>query len=416
MEIDDIEILAPAGSYESLRAGIKAGCDAVYFGISDLNMRSTAANKLEVEDLNRFVEICKENDVKTYVTVNTVIYDSEVEEMHKLVDAVKESGATAIIAADMATIMYARSIGVEVHVSTQLSVSNIETVKYYSTFVDRIVLARELNLEQITYICKEIERRDIRGPSGKLMEIEIFVHGALCVAVSGRCSMSLFCSNTSANRGKCSQICRRKYKVIDEQTGNELIIDNNYVMSSADLCTIGMLDELVKSGVKSFKFEGRGRSPEYVDTVIRTYKEALKSIKEGAYTHEKIIKWNEDLGTVFNRGFTKGFFMGRPIDEWSGINGSKATKEKYQVGVVEAYYPKIQIAQVLIRDNFEVKKGDEVTINGKITGLVKSTLNEFWLNDELAQTAHQGDVITFKVESRVRKGDIFNVLRNKTLA
>jgi putative protease len=273
-----------------------------------------------------------------------------------------------------------------------------------------------LNLEQMASICKEIEKQDIRGPKGNLVEIEVFVHGALCVAVSGRCSMSLYCSNTSANRGKCSQICRRKYKIIDEQTGNELVVDNNYVMSSADLCTIGMLDELVKSGVKSFKFEGRGRSPEYVDMVIRTYKEALQSIKEGTYTQDKIDKWNVDLKTVFNRGFTKGFFMGRPLDEWSGINGSRATKEKYQVGVVQAYYPKIQIVQILIQDKFELVKGDEISITGKITGLVKSKINEFLLNDEPAEKAHQGDVITFKIEGRVRKGDVINVLRDKGLA
>ena len=413
MKTSHIEVLAPAGTFESLTAAIKAGCDSVYFGISDMNMRATAAANFNFDDLDKIVKICKKNNIKSYVTVNTLLYDDEIEKMHKIVDTVKKAGANAIIAADMATVLYARSIGVEVHISTQLSISNIESVKFYSQFSDRMVLARELTLEQVKSICDEINKQDIRGPKGDLVEIEVFAHGALCVAVSGRCAMSLYCYNTSANRGRCTQICRRKYKVVDADTGSELVVDNNYVMSSGDLSTIGFLDKIVDAGVSVLKFEGRGRAPEYVDTVIRTYKEALKSIEDGSYTDDKIEKWNKDLESVFNRGLTNGYYMGRRFDEWSGVSGSKATNEKVLIGTVEKYYPKAKIAQVLIEAKEDIMKGEEYIIIGKTSGVVKGKLDDVLANDKPAAVIHQGDVVTFKVPERVYKGDKFFVWRRR---
>lgn len=294
-----IELLAPAGSFSALSAAINAGCDAVYFGIADFNMRATAAANFTVEDLPEIVVQCKPKNIRTYVTVNTVLYDADLEKMREIVDAVKAAGVDAIIAADMATILYARKQGVEVHISTQLSVSNIENVKFYAQYSDRIVLARELSLEQVAEICNEIKELNITGPSGRLVEIEVFGHGALCVAVSGRCAMSLYCYGTSANRGQCTQICRRKYKVTDVETGQELLVDNNYVMSTSDLCTIGMLDELKKAGISVLKIEGRGRGAEYVDTVIRTYRQALEALETGEYTQENIKKMAYGFGRRF---------------------------------------------------------------------------------------------------------------------
>lgn len=413
MNTSHIEILAPAGSFESLMAAINAGCNSVYFGIADMNMRATAAANFTFEDLNEIVRICKKNNIKSYVTINTLIYNDEIEKMHRIVDAVKQSGATAIIAADMATILYARSIDVEVHVSTQLSISNTETVKFYSQFSDRVVLARELTLEQVKEICDDIKKLQIKGPKGQLVEIEVFAHGALCVAVSGRCAMSLYCHNTSANRGRCTQICRRKYKVVDVATGNELIVDNNYVMSSGDLSTIGFLDKLVDAGVTVLKFEGRGRAPEYVDTVITTYKTALEAIKNNNYTQENIEKWNKDLETVFNRGLSKGYYMGRRFDEWSGVSGSKATREKIQAGTVEKYYPKAKVAQVKIDSKVEGNVDDEYIIIGKTSGVNKGKLNSFHINDSEAQSFIQGDTITFKLDVRVNSGDKFFLWKEK---
>ncbi len=413
MNTSHIEILAPAGSFESLTAAIKAGCHSVYFGISDMNMRATAAANFTFEDLNEIVRICKKNNIKSYVTLNTLIYNDEVEKMHKIVDAVKQADATAIIAADMATIIYARSIGVEVHISTQLSISNTETVKFYSQFSDRVVLARELTLEQVKEICEDIKKQDIRGPKGELVEVEVFAHGALCVAVSGRCAMSLYCHNTSANRGRCTQICRRKYKVVDVATGNELIVDNNYVMSSGDLSTIGFLDKLVDAGVTVLKFEGRGRAPEYVDTVIKSYKQALEAIQNNTYTQENIEKWNKDLDTVFNRGLTTGYYMGRRFDEWSGVSGSKATMEKVQAGIVEKYYPKAKVVQIKIEANIEGKTNENYVIIGKETGVIKNKLESFMVNDVSAETFKQSDVITFKIDSKVMRGDKFYLWRKR---
>lgn len=408
-----IEILAPAGSFESLAASINAGCDSVYFGLSDMNMRATAASNFDFSDLNKIVSICKKNKVKSYVTLNTIIYNNEIEKMQSIIKAVKDSGADAIIASDMSAITFARSIGVEVHISTQVSISNTQTVKFFSQFSDRMVLARELTLEQVKEICSDIKKYDIRGPKGNLVEIEVFAHGALCVAVSGRCAMSLYCYNSSANKGKCTQICRRKYKVLDPDTGNELIVDNNYVFSSGDLSTIGFLDKLLETGVRVLKFEGRGRAPEYVDTVIRTYRKALKALEDGSYTIENIEKWNEELKTVFNRGLTNGFYMGRRFDEWSGVNGSKATKEKTFIGTVKKYYPKAKIVQIKIEAKDEVLENEDYLIIGRKSGVIKGKIENAQVNDLPATKLVQGDNATFKVLERVFMGDKFYVFRDR---
>lgn len=413
MKTDHIELLAPAGSFDALNAAINAGCDSVYFGVAEMNMRASAAKNFTLENLQEAVTLCKKNDVKTFLTVNTLLYDDELNKMRKIVDAAKRTGVTAVIVADMATIQYARSIGVDVQISTQLSISNTESVKFYSQFADRVVLARELSLEQMKKICRNIKEQDIRGPKGDLMEIEIFAHGALCVAVSGRCAMSLYCSGTSANRGKCAQICRRRFKVTDIDTGKELMVDNNYVMSAADLCTIGMLPEIVDTGVKVLKLEGRGRSPEYVDTVVRTYREALNAIEAGEYTEENVKKWNKELGTVFNRGLHEGLYRGLEFSEWAGTHGSKASKEKILIGVVEHYYPKIGVAQVQIKDKNGIKKEEEYLITGPTTGVVRGSLDKMLLDEKSIEKANKGDVVTFKVDKKVRRNDKFFAFRDR---
>lgn len=408
------EILAPAGSFASLRAAIKAGCDSVFFGISDFNMRATASNNFSEEDLAKVTSLCKKYKVKTYLTLNTVMYDSDLDRMRRIIDLAKKHHLTAIIAADMATIAYAREKGVEVHISTQISISNIEGVKFYSQFSDRLVLARELNLGQVASIVRQIKEQKIKGPSGRLVEIEVFAHGALCVSVSGRCGMSLYGYNRSANKGQCAQVCRRKYKVTDLVNGKELVIDNNYVMSSADLCTIGMLPQLVEAGIDVLKFEGRGRPPEYVFTVIRTYKEALDAIQDGSYSRELVNKWNKRLKTVFNRGLSEGFYMGRKMSEWAQGDGSKATHIKVQIGVVERYYPRIKVAQVKVQTNQVLAVGEELLITSDKTGLVKVFPQELLLDGKKVKKASQGDVITFKIAEKVRKGDDVYVFRKKT--
>lgn len=413
MKASHIEILAPAGSFETLHAAINAGASSVYFGIADFNMRASAAANFQPEDLKEIVKLCKGAGVKTCLTVNTVLYDDDLETMRNVVDLAKKEGVTAIIAADMATIMYCNEVGIEAHASTQLSISNIETLKFFSQFVDRVVLARELNLEQVREISRQIKKLKIEGPRGDLIEIEAFAHGALCVAVSGRCAMSLYCYDKSANKGKCTQICRRRFKVTDIETKKELEIDNNYVMSAADLCTIGMLPELVDAGVKVLKFEGRGRPAEYVDTVITTYKEALGTIENGTYSEQKVKQWNKQLATVFNRGFSKGLYMGRHFDEWAGTHGSKSTFEKSLIGKVEKYYPKIKVAQVLIQSADQIKVGDNYAIIGPTTGIVKGDFKEIMIDGKIVGEAKQGEVITFKINSKVRKNDKFFVFRER---
>jgi putative protease len=406
------EILAPAGSFASLRAAIKAGCDSVFFGISDFNMRASASNNFTEDDLPKLTSLCKKHNIKTYMTLNTVMYDSDLERMRSTIDLAKQHHVTAIIAADMATIAYAREIGVEVHVSTQISISNIEGVKFYAQFSDRLVLARELRLEQVASIIEQIKQRKIKGPSGRLVEIEVFAHGALCVSVSGRCGMSLYAYDRSANKGQCTQVCRKKYKVTDMTNGKELVIDNNFIMSSADLCTIGFLPQLVEAGVDVLKFEGRGRPPEYVFTVIKTYREALDSIKDGSYSQELVNKWNKRLKTVFNRGLSEGFYMGRKMSEWARGDGSQATHTKVQLGIVQRYYPKLKVAQIKIQAS-DLDLGEEILITSDKTGLIKVTPEELWVNENKVKKTHQGDEVTFKISEKVVKGDGVYVMRKK---
>ena len=401
------KILAPAGSMESLITAINAGADEVYFGIATLNMRASAAQNFTIENLKETVDYAHKRGVKTCVTVNSLLYNDELDKMREIIDAIAESGADAAIVADMSALQYCQEKGVETHISTQLSVSNTQSVKFYAQFADRIVLARELKLEQVAEIVNDIKKQDIRGPKGELVEIEVFAHGAICVAVSGRCAMSLYSYDRSANRGQCAQVCRRPYKVTDIQTGKELVVDNNYVMSASDLCSIGLLDKLLATGISVLKFEGRGRPPEYVDTVITAYKEAINAINNGTYTTEKIDNWNKKLGTVYNRGQSAGFYMGRTLDEWAGSSHGQATKAKVFSGKVEHYYTKIKVAQVKLLSPEVLVEGEEYLIIGKTTGLLKGKVSK----DNAGKT--KGDVITFEVPERVRKNDEFYLWRDK---
>lgn len=400
-----IEILAPAGSFASLNAAINAGADAVYFGVGQLNMRSARAVNFSVDQLDQISEICLQNKVKTYLALNTIIYDSEYDQVIALLQKAFNCGINAVIASDFFVITKAREIGLSVHISTQLSVSNIESVQFFSQYTDRIVLARELNLDQIKYITQEINNRNITGPSGRPLEIEVFAHGAMCVAVSGRCSMSLCGYNLSANRGQCIQACRRQFKVVDPETNQELLIDNNYVMSASDLCTIGMLDKLVDSGVACLKIEGRGRPPEYVDTVIKVYRQALIDISNNTYNQSKVSEYLDKLNRVYNRGFSTGFFLGLKADSWAGVSDNKSSTIKTRVGLVSRYYPKIKICEIKIIDKINLKIGDSYLITGPTTGVVYGKLSSFKVDNLSQQKVHQGDIFTFPVENKVRTGD-----------
>ena len=401
---DHIELLAPAGSYEALQAAIHAGCDAIYFGLAGFNMRANTSQAFTLEDLKKIVAICHEADIRCYLALNTLVYDEQIDEMKKVIDAVKENQVDAIITFDPSAIAYARERGVEVHISTQHSISNIEAVKFFAAVADRVVLARELTLEQIKHITQEIRTQDVRGPSGKLMEIEIFIHGAMCVAVSGRCGMSLYMFGTSANCGECSQPCRRAFTVTDKSTGKQLDIDNEYVMSTEDLCTIGMLDEILDSGAVSLKIEGRGRAPEYVDEVVRCYKEAIQSIEEGTYTKEKIEQWNTRLGSVFNRGLSEGFYRGEAFKHWSGEANSKATQKRIYVGMVTHYYPKQSVAEISIQAD-DLVDGQECLITGTTTGVLRCKAEKMMIDEATVSSVKQGDCVTFIVPGRVRAKD-----------
>lgn len=405
-QINKIELLAPAGSYESLHAAINAGCDAVYFGVKGMNMRENTAAAFTLDDLREIAHICHQKNVKCYLALNTLVYDQGLDDMKATIDAVKESEIDAIISFDTSAIEYARSIGVEVHISTQHSISNIEAVKFFSQWADRIVLARELTLEQIKQIVDEIKDQNIKGPKGRLVEIEVFIHGAMCVAVSGRCGMSLYMYNTSANCGQCSQPCRRPYTVTDKFTGKQLDIDNEYVMSTQDLCTIGMLDKIINSGVVSLKIEGRGRAPEYVDVVVKCYKEAINAITQGSYTKEKIEEWNKRLGTVYNRKMSEGFYRGKAYSYWSGGSHSQATQHKELVGTVEHYYPKVGVAEIKVHAS-DIKDSDDCVITGKSTGLLRFKSEGIMVDERQVNHAVQGDLITVKVPGVVRKNDKF---------
>lgn len=403
--MNKVSILAPAGNFESLVAAINAGTNEVYFGIGELNMRASGANNFEIKDLPKIVDLCSKKNIKTWVTLNTVIYDEEIETVKKTLEEIKKCGVDGIVAADLMVIVEANRQGIEVCVSTQMSISNIEAIKVLSQWVDRIVLARELNLEQIKKIVETINIEKIKGPKGKLIEIEVFGHGAMCVAMSGRCQMSLYHYNLSANRGKCVQICRRKYEIKDKDSGKELVLDNDWVMSRADLCTIGLLEELVKTGIKTIKIEGRGRSADYVDTVVRTYKKALSLIEKKKYNQKEKGKLLEDLKTVFNRGFSSGFYMGRSTDEWAVGENNLATETKKLLGQIDHFYQKIGVAEIELGQNDRVTNGDEYIIIGPSTGV---------LRDRFKGIQIENNRLTFETKQKVRKNDkLFLVVKDE---
>jgi U32 family peptidase len=401
---EDIEIMAPAGSYESLMAAIQGGADSVYFGIEQLNMRAKSSNNFTNEDLKKIVAIAKEHGIKTYLTLNTILYDHDLNLMKEIVNNAKESGITAIIASDQAAINYASSTGVEVHISTQANISNIESVKFYSRFADVMVTARELSLKQVKSITEAIEIEQIKGPSGKLVRIEIFSHGALCMAVSGKCYLSLHEQNASANRGACLQTCRKSYIVTEKESGNQLEIDNEYIMSPKDLCTIGFINKIINAGVKILKIEGRARPAEYVKTVCQCYDEAIKSHIDGTYSPEKIRDWEERLSTVFNRGFWDGYYLGRKMGEWSMEYGSKATKTKVYVGKGTNYFKKLGVAEFLIQAE-NIKIGDEILITGPTTGVIQTTVKEIRLDLEPVEMAAKGNLVSIPIAEKVRPSD-----------
>lgn len=412
--------MAPVGSWESLQAAIQGGANAVYFGVGKLNMRSRSAANFTVDDLPRIVSICKaapqpegscrvateeRGPVRTYLTVNTIIYNDEIEELHTLLRAAKEAGVSAIIASDMAVISYANSIGLEVHISTQCNVSNIEAVRWYSQFADVIVTARELPLRQVAEITQFIADEDVRGPKGELVQIEVFAHGALCMSVSGKCYLSLDNYNYSANRGACLQLCRRGYIVKDKESDLELEIDNEYIMSPKDLCTIGFLDKIVKAGVRVLKIEGRGRSADYVRTVTECYREAVEAIADGTYSKEKIDGWMQRLATVFNRGFWDGYYLGRRLGEWSERYGSQATENKVYLGLIRNYFGKINVAEVQLQTNETLKVGDEVMVIGETTGVYRQTIRELRTDRDPVPEVHQGDRFSFASSELLHRGD-----------
>lgn len=396
--------MAPVGCYESLHAAINAGADAVYFGVEGLNMRARSSVNFTLDDLRRIASICDEAGVKTYLTVNTIIYDNEIAKCHDVIDAVKESGISAIIASDIAAINYARKIGVEVHISTQVNVSNIEAVRFYSQWADVMVLARELSLEQVSSIHRAIEEENICGPRGEKIRLEMFCHGALCMAVSGKCYLSLHEMNSSANRGACTQICRRGYRVTDIETGDQLEIENKYIMSPKDLKTIHFLNKMIDAGVSVFKIEGRARGPEYVALTVQAYSEAIQSICDGSFTDEKIAHWNESLSRVFNRGFWDGYYMGQRLGEWSSKYGSSATKVKRYIAKGVRYFPKLGVGEFLMEAG-ELHPGDEIVITGTDTGAIIMKVDELRLEYDPVQTVRKGDSFSMKVPRKIRPSD-----------
>lgn len=400
-----IELMAPAGDFTSLQAALDNGADSIYFGVEQLNMRARASMNFTILDLPEISRRCKEKGVRTYLTLNTIIYDHDLSIIKTLLDKAKEADLTAVIAMDQAVIAYARQIGMEVHISTQINITNIETVKFYALFADTMVMSRELSITQIKKICSQIEKEQIKGPSGNLVEIEIFGHGALCMAVSGKCYLSLHSHNSSANRGACKQNCRKKYTVIDQESGFEIELDNEYMMSPKDLCTIGFLDQIVDAGVKVLKIEGRGRAPEYVATVTKCYREAIDSIADGTFSVEKVEGWMKQLETVYNRGFWSGYYLGQELGEWSSNSGSSATQKKIYIGKGRHFYPKSNIAEFLI-EAYDLNVGDKVLIQGPTTGSQEIVIEHMMVDGkEGATKASKSDVVTFKTEFRVRPSD-----------
>jgi putative protease len=400
----DIEITAPAGSYDSLMAAIQGGADSVYFGAEQLNMRAGSSNNFSLDDLKSISAICREHGLKCYLTVNVVVYDHEISQMHKIIDVAAESAISAIIASDNAVIEYAFKTGVKVHLSTQLNISNTASLRFYSQWADVAVLARELNLDQVRTIYDLIQKQDIRGPGGELVRIEMFAHGALCMAISGKCYLSLHENNTSANRGNCYQTCRKSYIVTEKESGYQLEIDNEYIMSPKDLCTIGFIEKMLYAGVRILKIEGRARSPEYVKTVTSCYNEAVNSVIDGSYSDERIKEWRGRLSAVFNRGFWDGYYLGKKLGEWNAGYGSGASKRKIYLGKVTNYFTKINVAEIKL-ENGDLKSGDTILIIGPSTGVVEITAGEIRVDLKVTEKASKGDFCSIKVPDYIRRSD-----------
>ena len=402
--IEDFEIMAPVGSRESLAAAIQAGADSVYFGVGQLNMRSHSANHFTLDDLHDIVAICQEHNMKTYLTVITIIYDNDLDTMRQIIDAARIAGVSAVIASDVAVMAYCRQVGVEVHLSTQLNISNVEALKFYAQFADVSVLARELTMPQVKHIHEQIEAQHIVGPNGDPIRIEMFCHGALCMAVSGKCYMSLDAANRSANRGQCVQVCRRSYTVTDNETGHQLEIDNKYVMSPKDLKTIRFIDKMMDAGVRVFKIEGRARGPEYVYTVVSCYKEAIRAVLDGSFTEERKDAWDERLATVFNRGFWDGYYQGQTMGEWNDSYGSLATERKVLVGKVTKYFSRLGVGEIAVQAS-TFKQGDKLLITGNTTGAMYLHATEIHGDNGVISEAPQHTLVSVPVPDKVRPND-----------
>ena len=411
---DKIELMAPAGSWEALQAAIDNGADSVYFGVEQLNMRAMSSINFELDDLPEIVKRCEQNGVRSYLTLNTIVYDHDLLMAKKLINAAKEAGVSAVIVADQAVMFMAREAGLEVHISTQINITNVETLKFYSTFADTMVLSRELSLRQVKYITNQIEKQQIKGPSGRLVEVEIFGHGALCMAVSGKCHLSLHTYNSSANRGACKQNCRKPYIVIDKESGIELEIDNEYIMSPKDLMVIDFLDQVKDAGVKVLKIEGRARAPEYVATTVKAYREAIDSLYDGTYSPERVETWVEQLATVYNRGFWSGYYLGKKLGEWT-TPGSHATQKKIYLGKGWHYYPKAQVAEFKM-EAFDLKQGDKILITGPTTGVVEKTVDQMYVNDKPGNFAQKGDIVSIKIDKKIRPADkLYKFVKNEVV-
>lgn len=404
-----IEIMSPVGSFESLASAIQAGAGSVYFGLGKLNMRAGSTVNFTEDNLESIVSLCQEHGVKTYLAVNTIMYDTDIAEMHRIIDLAKQKHITAIIASDTAVLEYALKQGVEIHASTQLNISNIEAVKFFSKYCDVMVLARELTLDKVAYIHQQIKEQNIRGPKGELVRIEMFVHGALCMAVSGKCYLSLHELGRSANRGACLQVCRRAYTVKDRESDIELDVENEYIMSPKDLCTIGFIDKILAAGVEVLKIEGRARPPEYVKLVTEVYHEAVKAVEEGSFNAEKAEKWKERLSEVFNRGFWDGYYLGQRLGEWNNMHGSKAKYHKEFVGTVNNFFSRLSVAEIYINSG-KISVGERVLIIGPTTGTIDMTISEIRFDDRKSDTAVKGDVISIPVPEKVRRSDKLYVL------
>jgi len=406
--------MAPVGSFESLAAAINAGCDSVYFGVEQLNMRARSSHNFSLEELKQVAETCQKAGVRSYITLNTLLYPHDMTLMRMIVDTAKTAGITSIIVQDMAAILYAQSVGMAIQASTQLSISNFETVQFYAQFADTIVLARELDLIMMRDICDRVRDGNVRGPSGELVKIEVFVHGAICIAQAGRCQMSLMQNNTSAQRGACLNECRKSYRIIEEETGQEMVLRDGYIMSPKDLCALPFLDQLADAGIRVFKIEGRGRSPHYVDVVVRVYREAVDAICDGTFTQNKIDDWMVRLKSVYNRDFADGYYLGKPLPEWSHYSGNRSTDERTFVGLVTHYFDKAKIAEVKIQAH-KLKKGDRFVVMGKTTGVEYGEVSEMKREEAFIEESDKPDLITLPFSPRVRTNDKIYLLKKRSL-